>query len=158
MLVAAVAIIVLGVPVVRTSVEYVGIQSDEGMWEETEAAFELRQQHTLGGGSSYEPQNPFTLLGAITAPVTVLFRPFPWEAHNVQAMFASLESLLWLGLFWHRRRIFGARLHSSRGDPWVAFALVYSAIMIVALTIAANFGIIARQRTSLLPFLWILFA
>ena len=43
-------------------------------------------------------------------------------------------------------------------QPWLAFSAAYAAIMIAALTTMGNFGILARQRVALLPFLWVLFA
>jgi hypothetical protein len=157
-LIVAGVIIVLGAFAMRIGAENLGIRWEEEVWEETEAAFELLQQQTFAGGSSYEPQNPFTLLGAATAPVTILFRPFLWEAHNAQAMVSALESLLWLGLFWIRRHVFLERLRSIRKNPTVALAAAYSVMLILGLTVSGNFGIIARQRVALLPFLWMLFA
>ena len=89
--------------------------------------------------------------------MTVLLRPFLWEAHNLQAMFAALESLLWLGLGWRGRRVFLERVRHLREQPWLGFSVIYSLILILALGSASNFGIIARQRVSILPFLLMLF-
>jgi hypothetical protein len=40
----------------------------------------------------------------------------------------------------------------------IGFLIIYSVIMILGLTAIGNFGILARQRVMLLPFLWMLFA
>ncbi len=152
-------ILVLGAFLLQAAGEYLDLGDiSEVSWQAVEATYEFRQEVSYGGGSGFSPVVALTPLGLISAPVTVLFRPFPWEANNVQALVASLESLLWLGLFWHRRRVFWSRLRSLRADPWVAFTVGYSAIMIVAFTTVSNFGILARQRVLFLPFLWMLFA
>jgi hypothetical protein len=56
-----------------------------------------------------------------------------------------------------RGRFLVDKLRMVRTNPMVVFALAYSAILIVALTVAGNFGIIARQRVAVLPFVWMLF-
>jgi hypothetical protein len=114
------------------------------------------QQYSSMGGSSFVPQSAVSLVGSVSGFVTVLFRPFPWEAHNLQSMATSMESVVWFGLLCFRRRILWARLRSIRKDPWVAFALGYCIIMIMALTTIGNFGIVARQRVVVLPFLFAL--
>lgn len=152
-------LIVSGVFLLQLAGEYLNLgEISEVSWEEVEAAYEFRQQVSQGGGSAYRPTTALDLLGLAYAPATVLLRPFVWEANNAQSLVAALESMVWLGLFWYRRRVFWCRLRSLRANPWSAFALAYSAIMIVALTTAANFGIVARQRVLFLPFLWMLFA
>jgi hypothetical protein len=40
----------------------------------------------------------------------------------------------------------------------VAFVLVYSGLFVVAFSSIANFGILARERTQLLPFFLVLLA
>jgi hypothetical protein len=158
-LLGMVTIVVGGVFVLQSAGEFLGLGSVFTLSaQELEEFYDFRQDVSTTGGSEFTPQTAFTLFGLLAAPVTVLFRPFPWEVHNLWATLTSLESLAWLGLFLWRRRVLWQRLLSIRQDPWVAFALGYSAIMIVALTTVGNFGIVARQRVALLPFLWLLFA
>ena len=80
-----------------------------------------------------------------------MFRPFPTEAHNRQALFASAESALLLGLLalWWRRlaRVPRAMLR----NPYVMFAVVYAMGFVVAFSSFSNFGILARQRVQVLP-------
>jgi hypothetical protein len=152
-------IIVVALFLLPSAGEFLGLGPiSEATFEEVESEYEFRQLVSYRGGSGFLPQTVFSVQGFISAPIVVLLRPFPWEAHNQQAMLTSLESLVWLGLFWTRRRVLWTRLRSIRRDPWIAFALGYSVIMILALTTAGNFGIIARQRVAFLPFLWVLFA
>lgn len=99
-------------------------------------------------GSSYATANPllFPLAG-----ITVLYRPFPYEAGNLQGMIASAEGSLLLGLTVARRRHILALIGQVRERPMVAFTLVYGAMFVVAFSQLANFGILARQRVQLYP-------
>ena len=56
------------------------------------------------GGSAFEQVDPRTPAGAALAIPTVLFRPFPFEAHNLNARIASLEGLALLALMVFRWR------------------------------------------------------
>ena len=57
------------------------------------------------------------------AAVTVLFRPFIFEAHNAQARLAALESTALIVLFLLRFRWVMAALRSLRRQPYVVFCL-----------------------------------
>jgi hypothetical protein len=109
-------------------------------------------------GSNFQPASVFNPVGAVQGIITVLFRPFPWEAHNLPALVTSIETLMLGGILWLRRRTLWARISSFRTDPWLAFLAIYALVMILGLTILSNFGLLARQRVMVLPFLWMLFA
>jgi hypothetical protein len=129
---------------------------DELSVETLEANYESVQANTEQGGSKFTPVSIFTPWGLIYGIITVIFRPFPWEAASAQVMISALEASLWLVLFWTRRRVFLSRMRSVAKDPWIAFLVIYSLVMILAFTTFANFGILARQRVLLLPFFWML--
>ena len=111
----------------------------------------------VSGGSSYEPPPIFSPIGAVYGVITAIFRPFPWEAHNAPARVTAMESVLWLFFFWSRRHVFLARIRTLPRDPWLIFLVAYSGIMILALVGLGNFGILVRQRSTMLPFVWLLF-
>jgi hypothetical protein len=90
------------------------------------------------------------------AVVTILFRPFPFEAHNAQAAVTALESFLLLCLTISRRRAVWQAVRHPRRRPYVAFILVYLVLFVFAFSTIANFGILARERTQLLPFFLVL--
>jgi hypothetical protein len=150
--------VVMGVYVLQSGAEFLQAR---GLEELTETGIEeyyyQRQRSTFGGGSRFAPTVVLGVAGIIGAPVIVLLRPFPWEAHNPQAMITAMESMFWLGIFFYRGKVFLQRLRTIAVDPLVAFSFVYSFIMIVSLTTIGNYGLLARQRVSLLPFLWMLF-
>ncbi|MFC7488062.1 hypothetical protein ACOCJ7_18140 [Knoellia sp. CPCC 206453] len=110
------------------------------------------------GNSSFEAspiQSPADIPGAV---ITVLFRPFPFEARNAQMLIQGLEGLLLIVLVmraWPRLR----RLPSlMRANPYVTFCVVYMAAFIWAFSGFGNFGILARQRVLMIPFFVVLLA
>jgi hypothetical protein len=116
-------------------------------------------RRTNAGGSSFQASSTSTSLASLPfATVTILFRPFPFEAHNAQAAVTALESTLLLCLTIARRRSIWRAIRELRRRPYVAFILVYAAGFVVAFASISNFGILARERTQLLPFFLVLLA
>jgi len=115
------------------------------------SVLERTQEQTQTGGSEFQPPAVTTPLDLPAAVVTVLVRPFPWEAGNVNGIIASTEGLLLGGLFvcGYRRVLTWFRVAPRR--PYLVFAVVYGLVFIVAFSYIANFGILARQRTQMLP-------
>jgi hypothetical protein len=116
-------------------------------------------ERTSSGGSEFDagpsPGSPFRAFMGIG---TVLFRPFPFEAHNLQALAASLEGVFLLLLSLVRLPWAMAALRSWRRQPYVVFALAYVGMFVVAFSTVANFGLLARQRVQLLPMYLVLFS
>jgi hypothetical protein len=107
---------------------------------------------TSQGGSYFAPSILRSPMQTPKAVVTVLFRPLPMEAHNSRALVASLEGTFLL-LFTLMRMPWGlAALRSIRRQPYVALALAYTGMFIVAFSSFANFGLLVRQRVQVLPF------
>ncbi len=107
------------------------------------------------GGSTFTSLSPNNPVGFALSGVTVLFRPFPFEVGNAQALLTSLEglALLALGALSLRRLVSLPRELLRR--PYVAFAVVYTFAFIYAFSSLVNFGILARQRSQLLPVLFV---
>jgi hypothetical protein len=107
------------------------------------------------GGSAYTPTLPTSPAGALAAAANVLFRPFPTEATTPQALLAGLESLgLMLLLIWRLPSVVRS-VRLWRGGMIVgAYVMVVG--MIVALSAFANFGLLARQRVQVLPYLFMI--
>jgi hypothetical protein len=142
---------------------YLGVYAEgflEGKGIETDAGFvgglEETAERTGKGGSEFTPTPLQSPAAVPMATVTVLFRPLVWEAHNVQAVMAAVETtfVLLLGLF--RIRWLVAAVRSIRRAPYVAFCIAYTALFIFAFSGIANFGILVRQRVQLWPFLLVL--
>jgi hypothetical protein len=116
------------------------------------------QEQTQQGGSSFEGADGRSITQLPAAAVAVLFRPFPFEARNAQSLFASLEGVVLMVLVarsWGRLR---ALPRMVLRVPYVALAATYSLGFIVAFSTFGNFGILARQRVQLFPFVLVLLA
>jgi hypothetical protein len=113
---------------------------------------------TQQGGSAFSPSVFDSPAQAPIAAVTVLFRPLLPEASNLQAALAALEGtalLLWCAWRW---RWIVAAVQSVRRQPYVAMAIAYVGVFVLGFSSIANFGILARQRVQMLPFLFVLLA
>lgn len=103
------------------------------------------------GGSQFEAVNPTSPAQLPWALITVLFRPFLFEARGVAGLVTALEGTVLVLLFlWNFPRL--ARLPATvLSRPYAGFALVYVLIFGFAFSSISNFGILARQRTQLFP-------
>ncbi len=97
-------------------------------------------------------------LGVPMAVATILFRPFPWEAHNLAALVLSLEGGLLGALMLFRIRSITSALGRVLSDPFVLFVVVYAVMFTLAFTVVGNFSILGRQRLQMLPLLFMLLA
>jgi hypothetical protein len=113
-------------------------------------------ERTDEGGSTFEAR-PITSPGDVPiATATVLLRPFPWEAHNPQALVSAAEGMFLVYLCWRfRARL--RRLPVLLQTSYAAFCVTYSAMFVYAFSTFGNFGILARERVMVLPFLLALF-
>jgi hypothetical protein len=107
-------------------------------------------------GSNFTPPNALSPTGFPQAVITTNFRPFPWEAGGLFPALTSMEGVL-LGLLIVARRtqIFRG-LRRWRANGMVLFSLAAFLAFSVILSSLANFGLLARQRTQVLPFLFML--
>ncbi|GAA3047267.1 hypothetical protein GCM10020229_68330 [Kitasatospora albolonga] len=96
--------------------------------------------------------------GLPMAVVSVLFRPFPFEASNIQSLFQSVECFALLVMFirgWPRMRQL-PRLFLKRS--YIAYALVYTLLFCWAFSTINNLGILSRERVQVLPLVLVLLA
>ncbi len=129
---------------------------------DAEAVSALRQrantQTSVAGSSFGNNTTDFSPSAFPGALMSVLFRPFPWEAGNPLAFIASLEGTFLLGMMVVcRGRIVGA-LRSVLHTPFVVLCLVYSVLFVYGFSSFANFGVLTRQRVQVFPFVLVLLA
>ncbi len=126
--------------------------------EGVEQVFERTRERTSSyEGSSFEAVGARSPIDIPLAAFSVLFRPLPFEASNAQAFVASLEGALLLYLFVKHWRKLGNLLPRRRA-PYLAFVSAYSVLFVIAFSNFGNFGILARQRVQVFPFILVLLA
>ncbi len=113
---------------------------------------------TTQGGSEFAAQPVSGPLSLIRAVVTVVFRPFPWEAGSGVQLLTSLEGFGLLALaVWSRKRM-ASIPRAFVDNGYVRFAVIYTLGFAFAYASIGNFGILARQRAQLFPVFLLLFA
>jgi hypothetical protein len=111
---------------------------------------------TDDAGSNFSPVTMTNPANAPLAIVTVLFRPFPFEVHNVQSLASAGEGLFLLVLTIRSWRRIKTLPRYMRWRPYVAYAMGITITFIYAFSAFSNFGILARQRTQVMPFFLVL--
>jgi hypothetical protein len=84
--------------------------------------------------------------------IKVMFRPFPQEANNAQALLSSMEGVFLLLLFALRFVPMMKGLRSLRRKPYMIFALVFTIGFVIGFSSFNNFGLLARERSQVVPF------
>lgn len=96
---------------------------------------------------------PVTSIQDIPAALALsLFRPFAWEASEIQHFFAAAETTLIGALFVWRLPSILKHWRLWRRNGYVVFCTVYVFGFSIAFSVIRNLGIIARQRGQVLAF------
>jgi hypothetical protein len=152
--VSLVVLVVIGGFLVGRAEQFFGVSS---LTEETiGATLTTAGERTETGGSAFRAVRVRTPLDFPFAAVTVLYRPFPFEVENLQGLLTSLEGVVLAVVTLASLRRLASIPHHLRRFPYVAFSLVFVAVFIWAFSAFSNFGILARQRVQVLPFLLVL--
>ncbi len=109
-------------------------------------------------GSNFAPPTVGTPTWIPEAFVTVLFRPFPWEVHNLAALIQSLDGALLAGMMLIGSGRLIRSLRTEGQNPILIFGIVFIFMSVIALGTLGNFGLLARQRVIVLPLLFIVFS
>jgi hypothetical protein len=117
---------------------------------------EVTAQTGPGGSLVEDTQTDLSPQRFPEAFVSVVFRPFPWEANNVQSLFASAEGLFLLALAGTSLRRIAGSLRQVVNTPYLVLCGCYSVLFVYAFSSFANYGILVRQRVQVLPFLLVL--
>ena len=122
--------------------------------ESRSAVMQVAKSNLGVGGSTYGE----SLGSRMALAPFLLIRPFPFEVHNFQAAFASLEGLGLLVIFVRRRKVLYRTLVRIRSNPFAMFLVLYAIEFTVIYAAATtNFGLLNRQRVMLMPFALMLF-
>ena len=107
------------------------------------------------GGSAFTPHLASNPVNFPIAFVTVLFRPFPQEAHNFQALLAAAEGVFLMALIMFSFARLRALPKLALRHSYLLFSLVYVLAFVFAFSSVGNFGILVRERVQVLPFLMV---
>ena len=120
--------------------------------ESVNDTFSTVQRNTGQGGSERAVDEPsLSPLGLPMAVVSVLFRPFPFEANSIQTFIAALEGSFLLVFFVLSRHRLARSVRYLRRSPYLACLLVYALLFCLAFANFANFGILTRERVMVFP-------
>lgn len=121
--------------------------------------------HKSLGGSYYDLGTvEYTPIGILSispkALVVTLFRPFPWEVHNVFMVLSSLEGIFFLGLVIWVFYLSGFRMFSELYRSTFLFgAFLFCIIFGIAVGMNSyNFGALVRYKLPMLSLFLLIFA
>ncbi|MGH9067117.1 MAG: hypothetical protein ACRD0J_06470, partial [Acidimicrobiales bacterium] len=86
----------------------------------------------------------------------VVLRPLPFNAHGLTQLVSSLENVFLLGLLLTSLPRLWAALMSAPKRAYILSALLFSVVWIILFASIGNLGILARERTQVLPWLLVL--
>jgi len=87
---------------------------------------------------------------------TILFDPLPFNAHGSSQLVAALENSVIAVLILISLRNLRMTIRASFARPYVMLCTIYSILFIYSFAALGNLGLIARERTLLLPFFLVL--
>ena len=124
-----------------------------------EAELDEQTERSAQGGSEFDNGgNSLNPLNLPRGAVTVLLRPFPWETYGTLQLLASLESVLLAALIVARLPSLKAALLGARAVPFLLYCWVLTIAYAATFSSFANFGLLVRQRSLVLPALFVLLA
>lgn len=139
------------------SADLFGLERLDGIADVT-AALDFAQERTSQDQARFVAARVSTVADYPWAVVTVLFRPFPWEAPNAFAMISALEGVVLAGLLLRAIPGFAhqGKLLFQRGQ--LLFAVGFTSVFIFLFSAIGNFGILSRQRAQVIPFVLVIAA
>jgi len=110
------------------------------------------ERQTQQGGSAVEGEQTFSPAALPAASLRVLFRPLPYEAHNLQALANAVENTALLALVVWKTPAMLRRIRNIR-IPYVLMSAAFTVGFIIGFSPVFNLGILARQRSQAIPYL-----
>lgn len=153
---AIVGLIVGGYFAVHQAADFLGVQNVSV--SSVDAAMDDTAAQTQKGDSAFTADKVRGPADLPLATISVLFRPFLFEASNAQMLIAAGEGSFLILLF----LLSGSRLKTLpsrlRRQPYLIMCGVYALMFIYAFSSFSNFGILTRERVQVLPLVLVLIA
>ncbi len=139
------------------SAQLFDLESFDGL-NDVSAALDFTEERTSQDKAAFSASRVNSILDYPQAFVTVLFRPFIWEATGVPAKISAVESagLIVLTLLAGARTISQSKSIFSRWQ--LLFSVAYTAVFVYVFSAVGNFGILSRQRAQVIPVVLLLIA
>jgi len=147
----------LAVFAISAGADFLGIENlslssiEKELDEQTERSAQGGSQFDNGGNSLSPLRLP-------QGAATVLLRPFPWETDSGFQLLASLESVAVAVFLLFRLPSLALSLVRSRGTPFLFYCWTLTILYAATFSSFANFGLLVRQRSLVLPALFVLLA
>lgn len=134
-----------------------GLESFDGV-SDVNAALDFAQERTSQDQAQFVAARIESPLDYPWAALTVLFRPFPWEATTPASMVSAAESsLIFLLLLRALPGLLGkAGQLVQRGQ--LLYSVAFTAVFVFLFSAIGNFGILSRQRAQVVPFVLLFIA
>jgi hypothetical protein len=120
---------------------------------------DLQVRGNAQGGSAIEYETAYSVTDLIkgfpAAIVKVLFRPFLWEAHNLNAVLAAIENVFLLFFTLRRVGSLKARIGQVARQPYLMFSITLAFLLLFVYSGTPNLGLLSRMRAQLLPFVFV---
>jgi hypothetical protein len=120
--------------------------------DSAEAAFDEVSRRTSQGGSEFSVGSTFSPAGFAVGLLTVLLRPFAWESPGAQGLMSSAEMTILFGVLAVAAVRRAGGIWRQRTNRLMRLCVGYTVAFATAFASVGNFGILARQRSLLLPF------
>lgn len=128
-------------------VEDLSLESVQSVTAET-------NKNSTQGGSEFAAPNPQSPLEFPVALVTVLYRPFLTESHNIVSLLSAVEGTFFLLITLISLPRILRNLREYRRSGYLLACLIFVLAFTYFFGSIGNFGILARQRVQVLPFLF----
>jgi hypothetical protein len=150
-----IAIAILVVFTVTSGAKFLGLQNLSV--ESVQTELDSTTASTSQGGSKFSHgSNSLSPIALPNDVATVLFRPFIFEAHSGLLLLAALEGTALIGIVvvrWESIRIGFAR---CRRWPFLLYLWILLMLYCLFFSAFANFGLLTRERSLILPALYAL--
>jgi Uncharacterised nucleotidyltransferase len=142
---------------VSQGAEFLGIE--DLSLSSIEAELDEQTERSSQGGSEFDSgDNSLNPINIPAGAVTVLLRPFPWETDSALQLLSSLESAALVALIVARLSSVRAALVRARSTPFLLYCWVLVILYAATFSSFANFGLLVRQRSLVLPAVFALLA
>ena len=151
------AVVLLMAFTISQGAEFLGI--DDLSLSSIEAELDEQTERSAQGGSAFDNGgNSLSPLRLPQGAATVLLRPFPWETDSPLQLLSSAESMLVAALIVARFASIRASVTRARATPFLLYCWVLTILYAATFSSFANFGLLVRQRSLVLPALFVLLA